>query len=442
MNDQYLQKTWFSILSQLKDQIPDITFSNWFSMTTPAALSDSKLTVSVPNEMSKNLLENKYYDILHRESMLQFRQNLDLLFVIQDMEDTGDTPAYFLEDSVNINLNPKYTFDTFIVGSSNEFAHAASLAAAESKAKSYNPLFIYGGVGLGKTHLMHAIGHHAILQDSHCKVKYVSSETFTDEFIQAIRTEQLPAFKDKYRSVDILLVDDIQFFAGKESTLEEFHHTFNILHDANKQIVLSCDRHPKDIHPLPNRLLTRFSWGLLTDIQPPDLETRIAILRKKSEDESIKISDDVLVYIASRIRSNIRELEGALNRVIAYAILDQTSAINLDLCAKALQNIYTNDSPNVITMELIQQRVAHHFNLQTADLKNKQRSRNISIPRQIAMYLCREFTDQSYPSIGSFFGGKDHTTVMHAYREIAKNIQIDPELSFTVQRIIDDISNK
>jgi chromosomal replication initiator protein len=448
MDDQQLQKTWFSVLTQLKNQIPEITFSNWFSMTKPFALSDNKLTVSVPNEMSKNLLENKYYDVIHRESMLQFRQDLDLSFILRDDEnagssdDAGDAPPFFAEDSIQINLNPKYTFDTFIVGSSNRFAHAASLAAAESKSKRYNPLLIYGGVGLGKTHLMHAIGHHAMLQDHHCRVRYVSSETFTDEFIQAIRTEQLPDFKNKYRSVDILLVDDIHFLVGKESTLEEFHHTFNILYEANKQIVLSCDRPPKEIQPLPNRLLTRFSWGLITDIQPPDLETRIAILRKKSEDESIKISDDILVYIASHVHSNIRELEGALNRVIVYATLDQTSVIDLELCVKALQDIFPDNVPNVITAELIQERVADHFRIRAEDLKNKRRSRDVSIPRQIAMYLCRELTDQSFPSIGNSFGGRDHTTAMHAHREISKSIKSNHEISYIVQRIIDELNKK
>lgn len=339
------------------------------------------------------------------------------------------------------NLNPKYTFDTFIVGHSNRFSHAAAQAAAEELGTRYNPLFIYGNAGLGKTHLMQAIGHLSIQRNSECKVNYVSSETFTDEFINAIRNDRLTQFKNKYRKVDVLLVDDVQFLAGKESTLEEFHHTFNTLYEAGKQIVISSDRHPMDIEPIEERLRTRFSWGLTTNISPPDLETRIAILRNKAENENIQVPDECLIYIANHITSNVRELEGALNRVIAFSVLMKNMEISYDLCVEALKAILPNDQPKIITIELIQDVVAKQFRIRIEDLLSQRRSRDITVPRQIAMYLSREMTDISLPKIGAMFGGRDHSTVIHAHKEIAKHLRSDPQISVMVNRIVEELKS-
>lgn len=339
------------------------------------------------------------------------------------------------------NLNPKYTFDTFIVGHSNRFSHAAARAAAEEIGTRYNPLFIYGNAGLGKTHLMQAVGHLAIQRNNECKVTYVSSETFTDEFINAIRNDRLTQFKNKYRKNDVLLVDDIQFLAGKESTLEEFHHTFNTLYEAGKQIVLSSDRNPMEIQPLEERLRTRFSWGLTTNIAPPDLETRIAILRNKAENENIRVPDEGLIYIANRITSNVRELEGALNRVIAFSVLMKNMDITYDLCVEALKAILPNEEAKIITIELIQDIVSKQFHIRVEDLLSQRRSRDITVPRQIAMYLCREMTDASLPKIGLMFGGRDHSTVIHAHKEISKNLRSDPQISVMVNRIVEELKS-
>lgn len=338
------------------------------------------------------------------------------------------------------NLNPKYTFDTFIVGSSNRFSHAAAQAAAEEIGTRYNPLFIYGSVGLGKTHLIQAIGHKSISLNSDCKVTYVSSETFTEEFIQAIRNDGLSNFKRKYRRSDVLLVDDIQFLAGKESTLEEFHHTFNFLYEANKQIVLTSDRKPTEIHPIEERLRTRFNSGLTTDISPPDLETRIAILRNKADIEHFSMPKECYLYIADHITSNIRELEGALNRVIAYSVLNHID-ITYDSCLEALAPIFPQKGEIIITIDLIQEKVASICNLRVEDLCSQRRSRDVTWPRQIAMYLCREMTDESLPRIGKAFGGRDHSTVIHAHKEISRSLSqhSDQQINIIVKRIMDDL---
>jgi chromosomal replication initiator protein len=343
-----------------------------------------------------------------------------------------------MEECAVAVLNPKYTFNSFIVGHSNRFSHAAAQAAAEETGARYNPLFIYGSAGLGKTHLMQAIGHMAISHNADCRVTYVSSETFTEEFINAIRNDSLSSFKKKYRRSDVLLIDDIQFLAGKESTLEEFHHTFNYLYEGNKQIVLTSDRHPMEIQPLEERLRTRFSWGLTTSISPPDLETRIAILRNKAETEHFSMPADCYVYIADRITSNIRELEGALNRVMAYSVLNRTE-ITYEKCIEALLPIFQEAEQKIITVELIQEKVSGAFNIRTDDLLSQRRSRDISIPRQIAMYLCRELTDESLPRIGAKFGGRDHSTVIHGHKEISKSLRTDPQISLMVKRISDEL---
>ncbi|MBP2634813.1 MAG: Chromosomal replication initiator protein dnaA [Firmicutes bacterium] len=338
------------------------------------------------------------------------------------------------------NLNPKYVFSTFVIGNSNRLAHAASLAVSEAPAQVYNPFFIYGGVGLGKTHLMHAIGHRIKENNPNIKVVYISSEKFTNELINSIISGNPESFRQRYRNIDVLLVDDIQFLSKKEHTQEEFFHTFNTLHDANKQIIISSDRPPREIQTLEDRLRSRFEWGLITDIQPPDLETRIAVLRKKAMIESLNVPNEVIVYIASRIENNIRELEGALIRVVAYASLNN-QPIDIDLATEALKDIFPNGRPKQITTDLIKDIVAAHFKLKLEDLSAKKRTRNVAFPRQIAMYLCRELTETSLPKIGEIFGGRDHTTVIHAHDKIHKERNSDAKLNNTVKELIKRIES-
>lgn len=335
-------------------------------------------------------------------------------------------------------LNPKYTFDTFVTGKSNQLAHAASLSVAENPGHGYNPLFLYGGVGLGKTHLMHAIGHRILKNHPEMRVLYVSSEKFTNELINSIRDGHPEKFRDKYRTIDVLMVDDIQFISGKTSTQEEFFHTFNALHDDNKQIILSSDRPPKEVEKLEERLRSRFEWGLITDIQAPDLETRIAILRKKAMVDHIEVPNDVMFAIANRIDTNIRELEGALTRVVAYASLTN-QPVTTAVVTEALKDLFPTSGSQEVTPEIIQEIVASYFKLQVEDLHAKKRSRSIAFPRQIAMYLCRELTESSLPAIGQFFGGRDHTTVLHAYDKIKKEKETDEKLSQILSELIDRI---
>ena len=321
-------------------------------------------------------------------------------------------------DAFDLTLNPKYTFDTFVVGSSNQFAHAAAQAVAESPSKTYNPLYIYGGVGLGKTHLMHAIGYRVRELNRHLRLCYLSSEKFMNELITAIRYDQTMSFRDKYRSIDVLLIDDIQFMAGKERTQEEFFHTFNALYDNQKQIVISSDCPPREIPTLEERLHSRFEWGLIADIQPPDLETKVAILRKKAELEKLELPDEVALFMAGKIRSNIRELEGSLVRLTALSSL-RGEPINLGLAQEALKNI-VDEQERSITIELIQRVVADNYNMKVADLKSKNNARSIAVPRQVAMYLCKTLTKASLPEIGREFGGKHHTTVLHSINKISE----------------------
>src|SRR5690625_398205 len=338
-------------------------------------------------------------------------------------------------------LNPKYTFDTFVVGAANRFAHAASLAVAEAPAKSYNPLFIYGGVGLGKTHLMHAIGHYVREYHPERRVIYLSSEKFTNEFINAIMDNKAESFRNKYRNVDILLVDDIQFLAGKEQTQEEFFHTFNTLHEENKQIIISSDRTPKEIPTLEERLRSRFEWGLITDISPPDLETRIAILSKKAKAEGLNdISNEVMLYIANQIDTNIRELEGALIRVIAYSSLVNRD-IDTQLATEALKDIIPNNRPRKITVKVVQKFIAERYNVTIDEMLSRKRTKTIAYPRQVAMYMARELTELSLPKIGQEFGGRDHTTVIHAHKKISEQIEQEPEVQAEINSYLEDIKN-
>jgi len=338
-----------------------------------------------------------------------------------------------LED-IKPSLNLKYTFDTFVVGNSNRFAHAASLAVAQSPAKAYNPFFIYGGVGLGKTHLMHAIGHYILEQDPSCKVLYISSERFTNELINSIRDDKNVEFRNKYRTIDVLLIDDIQFIAGKERTQEEFFHTFNALHDANKQIVISSDRPPKEIPTLEERLRSRFEWGLITDIQPPDFETRIAILQKKAMMENLVVPSDVINFIATKIETNIRELEGALIRIVAYSSLTD-SPIDLSLAEQVLKDILPDEKPKQVTSQQIIEEVGSYFSVSPEEFKSKKRTKDVAFARQVAMYLCCELTDLSLPKIGEEFGGRDHTTVIHARDKIANDANKDSQLSSLIENL-------
>src|SRR5690625_5241705 len=419
----------------MKTKVSKPSYDTWLSETEAKNLTNNVFTVLVPNEFIRNWLEKKYTDMI--EELLQQITGtpLSVSFVIDESEESQMEESVVKKQEKQTNqqsqrnmLNPKYTFETFVVGATNRFAHAAALAVAEAPAKSYNPLFIYGGVGLGKTHLMHAIAHYVQEYHPQKNVIYLSSEKFTNEFINAIMDNNAETFRNKYRNVDILLIDDIQFLAGKEQTQEEFFHTFNTLHEENKQIIITSDRQPKEIPTLEERLRSRFEWGLITDISPPDLETRIAILSKKAKAEGLTdISSDVMHYIANQIDTNIRELEGALIRVIAYASL-VNSDIDVQLAADALKSIIKNREPEKITIEKIQAYIAEQYSITVDDLLSKKRTQAIAFPRQIAMYLSRELTDNSLPKIGESYGGRDHTTVIHAYRKISE--QIEQDLSF------------
>lgn len=439
-----LKHLWEKTLNIIKGELTEVSFNTWIKSCEPLCISANTIKISVPNSFTKDILEKRYKDLVINSIEAACSKTYDLEFLIasevQETEEKNtvkDDISVTVSDEMSSTLNPKYTFDSFVIGNSNRFAHAASLAVAESPAKAYNPLFIYGGVGLGKTHLMHAIGHYILQNHPNAKVVYVSSEKFTNELINAIKDDKNEEFRTKYRSVDVLLIDDIQFIAGKERTQEEFFHTFNTLHEANKQIILSSDRPPKEIPTLEDRLRSRFEWGLIADIQAPDFETRMAILKKKADVEKLNVPNEVMVYIATKIKSNIRELEGALIRIVAYSSLTNRD-ITVDLATEALKDIISNKQNKCITIDLIQDIVANYFNLRVEDLKSQRRTRNVAYPRQIAMYLSRKLTDMSLPKIGEEFGGRDHTTVIHAYEKISEALNNDQSLEHT----IDDITKK
>ncbi|HOJ11833.1 MAG TPA: chromosomal replication initiator protein DnaA [Clostridiales bacterium] len=442
MNNQ-LSSIWQRTLELLKDEVTEISYNTWIKTIMPVSISANTIELGAPADFNRGILESRYSLLIQQAIKKATNREYKIVFIVPSQEGSmpsrGSVKKANEEDSLISVLNPKYTFDTFVIGSGNQLAHAASLAVAESPAKSYNPLFIYGGVGLGKTHLMHAIGHYVIQQNSSLKVLYVSSEKFTNELINAIKDDKNEAFRQKYRNIDILLIDDIQFIAGKERTQEEFFHTFNALYEANKQIIISSDKPPREIVTLEERLKSRFEWGLQADIQPPDFETRIAILKKKAQVENIDIPDEVYSFIADNIASNIRELEGALIRVIAYSSLVK-SEINLDVAKEALKDILLANKTRVINSDVIIDVVSRHFNLKPDDFKSKKRSRDVAFPRQIAMYLCRELTDMSLPQIGSYFGGRDHTTVMHAFSKISDSIIDNYEIRRTVEELRRNIS--
>jgi chromosomal replication initiator protein len=399
------------------------THKAWLAQTRPVAIADDTLVLAVPDEFVKEWIEQRYAPTMTAALARVAGRPLHIRVTVGPLEDTGADeeqvrqPAAPRPAADRPQLTPKYTFERFVIGSSNRFAHAAAVAVAEAPAKSYNPLFIYGGAGLGKTHLLHAIGHYTGNLYPQARIRYVSSEQFTNEFINAIRDDRTGAFQRRYRDNDVLLIDDIQFLEGKERTQEEFFHTFNALHNADKQIVISSDRPPKQIATLEDRLRSRFEWGLITDIQPPDLETRIAILRKKSGADGLSVPDDVLSFIASKVQSNIRELEGALIRVTAFASLNG-SPIDLALAEIVLKDLFPDEGRREVSVPIIMAETATYFGLTIEDLTGSNRSRLLVTARQMAMYLTRELTDLSLPKIGQAFGGRDHTTVMHATQKI------------------------
>ena len=430
---------WNGITNALKKKLDKNSYETWIKYVKLIDFIDNTLYIQAPNDFSRIWMSNNYSSLINDTLSSITRRDINVKFL-----NTGEVPrtsvkkrpsaGHIIENSF-IPLNPKYTFDSFVVGNGNRFAHAASVAVAETPAKSYNPLFLYGGVGLGKTHLMHAIGHYIIGRDDHrTRVAYVTSETFTNEIIYSIREDATVEFRNKYRSMDILLVDDIQFVAGKERTQEEFFHTFNALYEANKQIVISSDRPPKEIPTLEDRLRSRFEWGLIADIQPPDLETRIAILQKKAQSESMLIPDETILFIANQFPSNIRELEGALNTVNAYAQMEN-HPIMPDEAAVVLRDILPPAKPKVITAALVMETVSSYFNLRPEEFRAKKRTRAVAFPRQIAMYLTRELTELSLPQIGEFFGGRDHTTVLHAYEKISNEMKEDHTLKVAIDEI-------
>ncbi len=440
---------WAEILSRLRKEVAAQSFETWLKPTKAVSVTDESITIEVPNKFFKEWLLDHYCEKISARIAEVCGHSLRVEFVA-----TRNTPQFVLRKQTAPNdaarpahnrsdlyLNPKYTFDSFVVGPSNRFAHAASFAVAESPARAYNPLFIYGGVGMGKTHLMQAIGHFVVGKSGAVNLSYTTSERFTNQLITAIQTRNTVKFREKYRSVDLLLIDDIQFIAGKESTQEEFFHTFNTLYDAHKQIVLSSDRPPKEIPGLEERLISRFEWGLITDIQPPDLETRIAILRKKAEREIVIVPDDVMFFIGEKIHSNIRELEGALIRVVAYSQLTGTP-ISIALAEEVLKDaIRPPPGSRVITVDKIQKIVADMFDIRVSDIKKPGRSKVVAHPRQLAMFLSRQMTSHSLSEIGDQFGGRDHTTVLHAVDKIKKQKVNDPQLTELLTSIINKIND-
>ncbi|MFO7273937.1 MAG: chromosomal replication initiator protein DnaA [Bacillota bacterium] len=443
-----LAEVWAEALQLIERQLTRPTYEAWLRNTRPVSLDDQTLVLAVPNQFARDwVLERCAGAIIEAVRMVLGRDiRLDVVVDPSPAQGGNHHAAAALDTFVPAEaasswrtlsqpLNPKYTFETFVTGSGNRLAHAAALAVAEAPARTYNPLFIYGGVGLGKTHLMQAIAHH-VLRKHGSRVAYVSCETFTNEMINAIRDGKTLEFRNRYRNVDVLLVDDIQFLAGKESTQEEFFHTFNALHEANRQIVISSDRPPKEIPTLEERLRSRFEWGLISDIQPPDFETRVAILRKKAQLEKLRVPDDVIAFIAERIDTNIRELEGALIRLVAFASLTNHE-IDLDLATEVLKDILPPPRAQKVTIARIQEVVANYYGIKVRDLKARRRTRAIAFPRQVAMYLCRELTDASLPKIGEEFGGRDHTTVLHAYEKISQDMRNDPHLNRQVRELME-----
>ena len=423
------KSVWGELLSKLEKKLKPQNFKTWFKPTQLYSVTSEKLTIMVPNDFFKKWLDRYYMGMIRREIAKISGHEMEVDFILPPKYNNikkRKNVSFKKKRSVS-RLNPRFHFNSFVVGNNNRLAHAAALAVAQSPARAYNPLFIYGKVGLGKTHLLQAIGHY-ITENSELTFTYLSSEQFTNELINAIRDDKTTAFRRRYRNTDVLLVDDIHFLAGKERTQEEFFHTFNALHEAHKQIVLSSDRPPIEIPTLEKRLQSRFEWGLIADIQSPDLETRIAILKKKAEIENMELPDEVATFIAERIKTNIRKLEGCLVRITAHSSLFKEK-IDMNSVKEILKGILPEEKPRPITVELVQKTVSKYYKIKESTIKGKKRSRSIAFPRQIAMYLCRELTEDSFPEIGAKFGGKDHTTVMYAYRKIVEQAKKDEVLS-------------
>ncbi len=443
-----MEELWRDALAQIKEQIGKQNFDTWIKPIRCISRIKNELQLEVPSKFARDWLTEHYLEMIEQAATSVARHPVKIRLNVNQTLQTKSTPEKFEKKEVKEkekpnrvnNLIPKYTFENFVIGGSNQFAHAASMAVANQPGEHYNPLFIYGGVGLGKTHLVNAIGHRAATRQHGLKILYLSSESFMNELIASLRRDKMDEFKTKFRNIDILILDDVQFIAGKERTQEEFFHTFNSLYETHKQIVITSDKFPKEIPGLEDRLRNRFEWGLIADIQPPDVETRVAILQKKAESEGFQLPHEVAIFIATHIDSNVRELEGSLTRLGAFASLTK-SEITLELTKEVLQN-NLRGVQKLVTVESIQRTICEHFEIKLGDLKAKRRTQNIAFPRQIGMYLCRKHTDTSYPAIGSLFGGRDHSTVIHASKTIERKIQADPKLQMTIEKLERDLNIK
>ena len=420
----------------LKGELTSISYETWIKTLEIESITDSKIVLKANSDVQMDTINTRYHDLIMNTFAEITKKYYEISCVLEPTKESfSTTSSISYEVPASSCINPNYTFETFVVGKNNSLAHAASLAVAEAPAKAYNPLFLYGGVGLGKTHLMHAVANTVLKNDKSKNVLYVTSEKFTNEIINAIKDNKTEQFRNKYRNIDVLLIDDIQFIAGKDTVQEEFFHTFNTLRENGKQIILSSDKPPRDIQLLEERLKSRFEWGLIADISAPDYETRLAILRKKASSENIVIDDEILMNIANRVDTNIRELEGALNKIIAHATLIP-GPISKELAERAINDIVMKKE-KIISIEFIQDTVCKYFNIDKRDLKSSNRSNDIAYPRQIAMYLCKTVAHQSFPAIGKEFGKRDHTTVMHAYNKIEKEIKDIPNTKL----IVDSLKN-
>ena len=430
------------IKESLKERLGLHNFDTWIKPLQLTEVNDTAVTLGVPSPLFRDWLTNNYLEAIKEEFSRLYNRSMGvILWVNPPLRSEGETtaPVRNLREAESSTLIPRYTFENFVVGTSNQFAHAACLAVANKPADHYNPLFIYGGVGLGKTHLVNAVGHLLLERNPRQKVIYTTFEAFMNRLIGSLRRDRMNEFKSHFRSIDVLILDDIQFIAGKERTQEEFFHTFNSLYEYHKQIIITSDRFPKEIPDLEDRLRNRFEWGLTADIQPPDIETRIAILIKKAEEEDIDLPQDVANFLATNIWSNVRELEGALTRLGAFASLTNVD-ITIDLAREVLRDTL-KDNEKQVTVRNIQKAICDHFDLKISDLKSKRRTKNLALARQMAMYLCRRFTATSYPAIGAEFGGRDHSTVIHASKTIARKAVDDPSIKATVDRLVRQLKN-
>jgi len=433
---------WNAALKIIEEESSAVSYETWFLPAIPYGIHENRFMLKVDNPLAKDMLEKRYSSLIKNAVKQVTKKDYEIVILFGSENpriSESDTATAQKVNSTSIgNLNPKYIFNSFVVGNSNRMAHAASLAVAEAPAKSYNPLFLYGNSGLGKTHLMHSVAHFILDGKPEAKVLYVTSETFTNELILSIQNNKNEEFRNKYRNIDVLLIDDIQFISKKEGTQEEFFHTFNALYESSKQIIISSDRPPKEIKTLEDRLRSRFEMGLIADIQPPDYETRIAILRKKAERDNLIVPDDVLAYIAKNIASNIRELEGALTRIVAFATLTNQD-ISITLAENSLKDIFSENTSVPLSPHLIQEIVSAHFGIRIDEIKGIKKPKNIAFPRQISMYLCRKLLDISLPKIGESFGGRDHTTVIHAISKIEKQLETDMSLQNTILQLEKEI---